>query len=509
MTTPRRLALTLGVVLQAVPVSAIELTRGPYLQLVTATSATVAWRTDAAAACSLAIGPSGGESRIIAGESGTKCAIAANDLTPGTAYDYLPRADGVPLGTASAFRTDSPAGAFVFAVIGDHGNNITTSQPEVRDRLLEIDPDFILSTGDMIYPAGAAEDFDPKFFVPYAQLLRSIVFWPCLGNHDVETDNGDPWRDAFYTPANNPSAVEDYYSFEWGNAHVLVIDSTQSTSPGSKQYAFIDQVSRRQHRPLENRRLPSHDLLERRSRRQCADRRQPGPALRPPKSGHRVHGPRPRLRAYPAAYGDEVVDPGEGTVYITTGGGGANVHPVDSSSFTAYSEEAFHVMRVIVNGDTLEADMVRADGVVRDRVLLAKGTSACGPSGCCTSQAECDDQQPCTLDTCRVSGLCRHQAVDLDDVRTVVAHRREAEECKGEVVPPRISLLLRRAQRLLERAARAPRAGRRARLVRMAERKLQRAGRRAERARRRGRITADCAGALAAGLAAAHFECID
>jgi hypothetical protein len=115
-------------------------------------------------------------------------------------------------------------------------------------------------------------------------------------------------------------------------------------------------------------------------------------------------------------FGDEVVDPGEGTVYITTGGGGANVHAVGASAFTAYSEEAFHAMRVAVNGDTLQADMVRADGAVRDTVVLTKGTAACGPSGCCESQAACDDQQPCTFDTCQRMGLCRHQALDLDDV---------------------------------------------------------------------------------------------
>ena len=38
-------------------------------------------------------------------------------------------------------------------------------------------------------------------------------------------DNGAPWRAAFYTPANNPAHSKDYYSFDFGNAHVVVLDS--------------------------------------------------------------------------------------------------------------------------------------------------------------------------------------------------------------------------------------------------------------------------------------------
>jgi len=492
-------------VLQADPTPAVELARGPYLQLVTTTSATVVWRTDADAACSLAIAPSGSEPRVIDGGRGTTCAIAASDLTPGAAYDYLPQADGIPLGAASTFRTDSSSGAFVFAVIGDHGDNIATSQAAVRDRLLETDPDFILSTGDMIYPDGAAEDFDPKFFVPYAALLRQIVFWPCLGNHDVQADRGDSWRAPFYTPANNPSGSEDYYSFEWGNAHVLVIDSNQSTSPGSKQYAFIEQdlgastarwkIAAFHHTIYSNggsggdERIAAHLVP-------LFDRDLVDVVF----MGH----DHDYERTLPL-YDDEVVDPGDGSVYITTGGGGADLHAVGHSRFTAYSEKAFHIVRVTVDGDTLGAEMIRADGVVRDTVSLAK---ACGPSGCCQRQADCDDQQSCTLDTCRVSGRCRHAAIDVDDVRMAVAQVQEVG-CAGETIPSRVTLPMQQAQTLMARAVRAGPGGRRARLVRMAARKLQRAGRRTERAATRGRITPDCARAIASAIAAARFECID
>src|SRR5436309_81680 len=70
--------------------------------------------------------------------------------------------------------------------------------------------------------------------------IRHLDCWPCLGNHDVVTAGGQPWRDAFYPPANNPAGTENYYSFDFGNAHVAVIDSNASTSPSGAQYRWLD-----------------------------------------------------------------------------------------------------------------------------------------------------------------------------------------------------------------------------------------------------------------------------
>src|SRR6185503_15453317 len=75
----------------------------------------------------------------------------------------------------------------------------------------------------------------------YQDLVRRLVFWPCLGNHDWSTASGQPWRDAFVTPANNAAGSENYYSFDFGNAHFTVLNSNQSTSPGSAQHDFLEE----------------------------------------------------------------------------------------------------------------------------------------------------------------------------------------------------------------------------------------------------------------------------
>jgi len=354
--------------------SAATLTRGPYLQLLTTRGVTVVWKTDVAASCAVGVRPLGGATTVYVGGRGTLCAIPVGNLAAGVQYGYTPRADGVAIGGESIFRTDDPRRPFSFLVVGDHGTG-DASQRAVRDRMVALPADFVLSTGDMIYEDGSAADFDPEFFVPYRDLIRRFVFWPTLGNHDVGTAAGQPWRDAFYTPANNAAGSENYYSFDFGNAHVAVLDSNASTSPGSAQYTFLDRdlgattarwklvafhhtiyssgTTHGSNTTLRTNLVPLFDAH----------------AVDVVFMGHEHNYERTKpLRA------DQIVSACDGTVYVTTGGGGRDLHPVGSSSFTAHAESSHHFTQVSVDGASLSARMIRDDGTVGDAMTIAKGT---------------------------------------------------------------------------------------------------------------------------------------
>ncbi len=486
-----------------------ELTREPYLQLVTTSSATVVWQTEESAACALAIGPVGGARQTIDGDTGTTCAIAVDGLLPGTTYVYVTRAGAEVLGSEATFRTDDPTAPFSFVVVGDHGANTTSSQPAVRDRMVALHPDFIVSVGDMIYDDGAAEDFDPKFFAPYASLLRRVVFWPCLGNHDIRTDGGAPWRAAFYTPANNPDGNEGYYSFDQGNAHFVVIDSNRSTSPGSAQHTFLEQDLTASDATWKFA-FFHHTIYSSGSHGSATGIRED---LVPLFDQHGVDivfmGHDHHYERTVPLLDDEPVAPGEGTIYITTGGGGASLRAVEGADFTAYAESEFHVTHVSVNGGMLSAEMVRPDGVVRDAVVLSKGSTVpCEGSDCCQSDAECDDQRACTIDSCLISGRCSYAPVGLDAVRMAIAEGMRVAACAEEQLPRRLTRLVTRAAALLGRVETAPRPALAARLVRRAERKLLRAAKLAERAGAREQISRACAGGLVASFGSARFECV-
>src|SRR5882672_9590509 len=223
----------------AAPAGAVTLTRGPYLQLETTHGVTVVWDTDTPAACSLAVRPLGGSATIIPGSTGTVCAIRAEGLTPGTDYAYTPRADGVPLSDEDVLETDHPTLPFTFLVMGETGCGGCMPGRALRDATYATPVDFVLHTGGMI-GGGLSANYDPDFFTPYSTLLSSLVIWPTIDNHDVRADGGAAWRSAFYTPANNLAGSENYYSFDFGNAHVAVLDTNASTSPGSAEYTFLD-----------------------------------------------------------------------------------------------------------------------------------------------------------------------------------------------------------------------------------------------------------------------------
>jgi hypothetical protein len=356
----------------AAPAAAATLTRGPYLQLLTPRSVTVVWNTDVPAACSLAIGPVGQAQSVVNGVTATVCVVNLSGLTPGASYAYRPRADGVALRGDSIFQTDDPALPFAFLVVGDTGPG--ADQIDVRDQMLATPAEFILHTGDMIYDDGAAADFDPKFFTPYRDLVRHLVFWPLLGNHDWRTASGQPWRNAFYTPANNPEASENYYSFDYGNAHVVVLNTNVSTSPGSAQYKFADQdlgasTARWKfvafHHTIYTSSQRGSALAHRANLVPLFDAR----AVDVVFMGHdHLYERTKPLRA------DVVVPAGQGTVYVTTGGGGRELDGAGTSSFTAYSESAFHFTRVAVDGSSLLVHMVRTDGSIGDTFSLSKGT---------------------------------------------------------------------------------------------------------------------------------------
>src|SRR5262245_371602 len=368
----------LAALIWASPALAVMLVRGPYLQLVTTNSATVVWNTDTPAACARAIGPEGGPAGLVSGPIGTVCALTVTGLASGARYAYTPLADGVPLDAEAAFQTDDPTLPFSFIVFGDSGC-ACANQYVLRDTMLKTAADFLLHTGDMIYEDGAAADFDPKFFAPYRDLLRRVVLWPCLGNHDYETASGGPWRDAFWTPANNPARTENYYSFDFGNAHVVVLDSNEPASPGSAQYTFLDSDLAASSALWKF--VAFHHTIYSSGDHASATALQA--SLAPVFDRYAVDmvfmgHDHDYERTFPLR-ANQVVAPGEGTVYITTGGGGRELRPVGTSFFTAHSETGSHFTRVAIDGGSLLVQMVRSDGAIRDTMTLVKGTPGAAP----------------------------------------------------------------------------------------------------------------------------------
>jgi hypothetical protein len=138
-------------------------------------------------------------------------------------------------------RTAAPAGSsFSFAAIGDFGGG-STGETQNAANIAGAGTQFIQTVGDNIYPSSGLpdpnftttySDFDQRFFKPMAAAVASQAFFPANGNKEYYGD-GEFWN-AFPMPGSNHS----WYSYDWGDAHILVLDSEQPVGPGSDQYNF-------------------------------------------------------------------------------------------------------------------------------------------------------------------------------------------------------------------------------------------------------------------------------
>ena len=129
---------------------------------------------------------------------------------------------------------------------------------------------------------------------------------------------------------------------------------------------------------------------------------------------------------------------------------------------------------------------------------------------CPGGDADCDDGDACTLDTCTGAAGCRHDPVGVDAVRDAIDRAPAVDACTGEPLPSVVSALVERARTLIDRAAAETNPARAPRLVRAAIGGLKRSGRRAAAAGARGRISGACAGGVGAtlGTAAARAACL-
>lgn len=209
-------------------------------------------------------------------------------LDLGRSYRYRVR-EGTRTVVEGYFTTRKPRGTPIrFVAFGDNSYG-DPGQRAVAWYAYQARPDFVMNTGDNVYESGLDSEYIKYFFPIYnadvgspqtgAPLLRSVPFYTVLANHDIHgKDAGHhPAADfakapdalgyytAMHLPMNGPvappqptpllgateafraAAGERYprmqsYSFDYGDAHFLCLDSNvyvDPTAPGWSE--FIEQ----------------------------------------------------------------------------------------------------------------------------------------------------------------------------------------------------------------------------------------------------------------------------
>lgn len=214
----------------------MKITRRPYLQNVWADSASVVWKTTLQGnSCFVKYGVNQ-LSNVKVGTTAKNPdgsfthTVTITGLQPGLRYKYAIYNDSVklddsPLNYIDAQRIDTTQG-FRFIAMGDIGRNpFDDGFPGMTAKQITQQvnhPDFIIGLGDIVYPLGEADKYDPYLFQPFANVFSNVPFYPVLGNHDWGVNPEGNFCNEWKLPNN-----EHYYSYNYLNTHFICLDSKE------------------------------------------------------------------------------------------------------------------------------------------------------------------------------------------------------------------------------------------------------------------------------------------
>jgi hypothetical protein len=232
------------------------LVRGPYMQQLTSTTINIRWRTDVASDAKVYYGTDMNNLNLTATNpiSNINHEVALTGLQPFTKYYYKIESNNITLSgpdTMHRFTTAPVPGTAqpirVWAT-GDFGK-ANSGQRKTRDSYLQYaantHTDVWLWLGDNAYNDGTDQEYQAKVFHKvdaFGELFKFMPFYPCPGNHDYNSIcappgcNKDPlihtgpYYDIMTLPklgeaGGVASNLENYYSFDYGNAHFISLNS--------------------------------------------------------------------------------------------------------------------------------------------------------------------------------------------------------------------------------------------------------------------------------------------
>jgi len=237
--------VTFNMEILGVPPVPEALTRGPYLQKLTSSSITIKWNTDQAVKSQVSYGTDSLNlnNTVTDNTNVTSHTLPLTGLAPYTKYYYSIGSPTLKLqGNGQNFFITAPTvgteGKYNFWLVGDCGNN-STNQAQVRDRynayMGSMPTNGWLLLGDNAYSSGSDAEYQTGFFNIYqGSIMKNAPLYPAPGNHDYINgsvfDHSPPYYTIFDMPANGEaggvaSGTEAYYSYDYGNAHFLSLDS--------------------------------------------------------------------------------------------------------------------------------------------------------------------------------------------------------------------------------------------------------------------------------------------
>ncbi|PRY43142.1 putative secreted protein (Por secretion system target) [Spirosoma oryzae] len=414
----------------------VQLVRGPYIQVVTPTSAIVRWRTSQPTVGRLWYGtsPTSLSSEQRETQATQEHVITVSGLQPATRYAYAIGFDDTKLASGNDYYiptapTTGSTHPFRIWALGDFGigsDNQKQVYQALRNATTNRTPDLWVWLGDNAYCCGTDDQYQQYVFDLYGPSLRNIPIFPTPGNHDY-ADSRTNFDIAYYKlfsfPTQGeaggvPSGSKSYFSANYGNVHLISLDS-QAQEDGI--YRLYDTTSRQVQwlkRDLATNKLPwtivifhhppyskgGHDsdtedqmAMIRRNLTPILERYGVDLVMNGHSHGYERYYRLKNMTGFADTYKADVnraetttgrydgsanscpiLMKGQGTVYVVNGSGGAlgGQSPGFPHPATVYANTYVGgSMLLDVNDNRLDAQLILSDGTSPDRFTIIKNTN--------------------------------------------------------------------------------------------------------------------------------------
>ena len=347
----------------------------PYIQNITTKSAIFLWQSSGKKVGTVEVFRADGRSVSKNTDALTTFhEILITNLDPDTPYFYQVTEGGIRVGPVRSFRTapeSDSTKAFSFIVLGDSGFG-TEPQLKVASQMLTLanNASFVIHMGDVVYD-GYEGEYRSKFFDPYRSLTHRMPFYPVLGDHD-EVDEAAAYYKFFSLPPNTTEGTEDFYSFSFGNALFLALNSNRLLEfDNATQLPFAEEV-------LGNSTHTWKFIYLHHSIHTTALGREGKPGI------DSQVGPIAEKYGVDIVFGGDVhayerfkakqdftsKSEGSEVVYITSGGGGADLRGLAGGSEVAQGKSEYHFVHVLVDDQELNGIAYDFNGNIIDMFEL-------------------------------------------------------------------------------------------------------------------------------------------
>lgn len=293
-------------------------------------------------------------------------------LTADTEYTYRVESDAAHTSPTYTFRTApdiaaTPDAEVLIASVGDSRDGYAV-WAQLVDELIARTPDLVLFSGDAVTVGQFQEEWE-EFFAVAEPLFARVPIISVHGNHDLNSVN-------FYSQF-AMFGDEQNFSFDYGHAHITIANDSPEQSADLtgviKEFLRADLTAHQAKRwKIVNHHRPVYSASTRHGTDTTLltewaplyDQFHVDLAL----AGH----DHDYERTYPMREMTRQATPADGTVYVVSGGAGADLYDNGTDFWTAYSQKTHSALTLRVRHELVDVTAFDESGTTIDAFVINK-----------------------------------------------------------------------------------------------------------------------------------------